>query len=200
MVPADRILADHGSLIGSIGVRLGTIPYYDGVIATEGGLLGGGVTTKNGITYTSITSGRGKDVGSPYRPLTEEEKRVLQKGTDSSYDEFVAHVAKSRNIPERTIRDEMGALIFSNSQAQEFKLIDGTANREEAYAELAKMAGINSIDWKVTRKSDDSSGLAGLLSSQAGVNALAEAKRAGICFPANMVLAYYGDPAALCGR
>ena len=62
------------------------------------------------------------------------------------------------------------------------------------------MAGINSIDWKVTRKSDDSSGLAGLLSSQAGVNALVEAKRAGICFPANMVLAYYGDPAALCGR
>ncbi len=200
MAPADKILADHGSLIGSIGVRLGTIPYYDGVIATDGGLLGGGVTTKNGITYTSITSGRGKDVGSPYRPLTDEEKRVLQQGTDNSYAEFVAHIAKSRNVSEATIRDRMGALIFDNLQAQDFKLIDGTANREEAYAEIAKLAGINSIDWKVTRKGGDGGTLAGLLSSEAGIDAFAAAQRKGICFPSNMVLAYYGDPAALCGR
>jgi protease-4 len=194
MAPANRILADHGSLIGSIGVILGTIEYYDGVIATEGGFLGGGVTTRNGITYTTLSAGRSKDVGSPYRPLTDEEKRILQRGLDDLYAEFVAHVAKHRSLNEATIRDQMGAHIFSNRQAQELGLIDGTASREEAYAELAKLAGITSADWQVVR--EGGGGLFGGAFSKAGDSP----PQSSICFPPNAMLVYYGEPAALCRR
>lgn len=195
MAPATRILADHGSLLGSIGVRLGSIAYYDGLYATDGGLLGGGVTTKNGITVTSITAGRGKDVGSPFRPLTEEEVRVLQKGVDNSYADFVTHVATSRKISESAIRDQMGALVFDNATAQAYGLIDGTANRQEAYTALARAAGFQDDDWQVVREKENNGALAGLLSESASG---ARTASASICFPRNMVLAYYGDPAALC--
>lgn len=196
MVTATTILADHGSLIGSIGVRLGTIPYYDAVVATEGGILGGGVTTTNGITYTSLTAGRGKDVGSPFRRLTPEEVRVLQQGLDNAYGDFIAHVAKSRNIPEATIRDQMGALIFDNKTAQDYRLIDATANREAAYAELAKLAGLTGADWQVVRDDEEGGVLSGLFAK--GDQSPPSAANRSICFPQNMILAYYGEPAALC--
>jgi protease-4 len=198
MVPATKILADHGSLIGSIGVRLGTIPYYDGVMATEGGLLGGGITTRNGISFTTLTAGRSKDVGSPFRPMMDEEKRVFQQGLDNLYTEFVEHVSKSRSIPEATIRDQMGALVFENATAQKYGLIDGTANREESYAELAKLAKLDGQTWRVVRKDEGGSFLGGLLGK--GETNPPEANSQGICFPQNMILAYYGEPSALCKR
>ncbi len=198
MAPATKILADRGSLIGSIGVILGTFPTYNGVIATEGGILGGGVTTKDGITYTTLSAGRGKDVGSPYRPMTDEEKRTLQKGLDNLYTQFVDHVATNRKIEPSFIRNTLGAMIFDNDQAKEFGLIDGTANRQEAYTELASLAKLRPGDWQVVRFSGDRGFLAGIFSKSETKPPAAAALR--ICFPANAMLTYYGDPAALCPR
>ena len=199
MAPANRILADRGSLIGSIGVILGTFPTYNGVIATEGGLLGGGVTTKDGITYTTFSAGRSKDVGSPFRPFTEEEKRVLTTGLENLYTQFVDHVALNRKIDAATIRNTMGALIFDNEQAKQFGLIDGTANRQEAYTELAGLAKITRAgDWKVVRYEDDEGFLATIFSK--GETQAPSAGASKICFPPLTMLTYYGDPGALCPR
>lgn len=202
MVPADRILADHGSLTGSIGVIMGPFVYYDGIVATEGGLLGGGVTTTNGITYEYLTAGRGKDMGSPFRPLSDEERDTLQAGLDDIYASFVAHVSRHRDIPEAQIRNEMGALIYDNSSAEAFGLIDGTANLEDAYAELADMAGILGDDWRVMRI-EDGGGLFGALLEGEVPPAAAEhldALPAEGCVAPGTMLAYYGDPASLCWR
>ena len=199
MAPATKILADHGSLIGSIGVRLGTFVYYDGVTATEGGLLGGGVTTRNGITYTTFSAGRSKDIGSPYRPVTDEERRVLQQGLDNEYANFVTAVATARKIPEATIRDQMGALIFDNKTAKDYGLIDGTATREEAYIELARLAAVSTF--KVVREKESSGLLGGVFGQANGVGGQsAAATPEGICFPQNLVLAYYGEPTELCRK
>ena len=203
MAPATKILADHGSLIGSIGVRLGTFAYYDGVLATEGGLLGGGITTKNGITFTTLSAGRNKDIGSPYRPINDEERQVLQRGLDNEYTNFVNHVSTFRKIPDTVIRDRLGANIFDNKTAQDVGLIDGTANREEAFIELARLANLRPGAFKVVREKSDSGFLSGVFGST-GVNqpqatgALVSAD--GICFPQNLILSYYGEPGALCKR
>ena len=197
MAPADRILADHGSLVGSIGVIMGPFAFYDGVIATEGGLFGGGVTTKNGITQDYITAGRSKDVGNPYRKLTTEERTSLQAGVDTIYAEFVKHVSTNRDISESTIRDTLGAMVFSNAQAQQFGLIDGTASREEAYAEAATLAKIIGTNWQVVREKDSLGGLAGLLADARDSKPPA-AQTVSVCFAPNTALAYYGDVAALC--
>jgi len=202
MAPADRILADHGSLTGSIGVIMGPFTYYDGIVATEGGILGGGVTTTDGITYEYLTAGRGKDMGSPYRPLTDEERDVLQAGLDDIYGQFVAHVSRERDIPEATIRNEMGALIYDNAAAEEFGLIDGTASLQDAYAELARMAGVAADDWRVMRI-EDGGGLFGALLEGDVPPAAAEhldALPAESCLSRGMIVAYYGDPAGLCWR
>lgn len=199
MAPANRILADHGSIIGSIGVILGPIAYYDGVTATEGGILGGGVTTRNGIEYTNITGGRGKDMGSPYRRLTDEERTVLQTSINNSYDEFVRHIAANRNIAENVIRERIGALIYDNATAQSFGLIDGTAGRRQAFEEAAKLANLSGNDWQAV-KAEGAGGLWSALFSAAGLPAPAAAAPASqsVCFPRNLVLAFYGDPTALC--
>ncbi|MEZ5232133.1 MAG: S49 family peptidase [Acidimicrobiales bacterium] len=107
MAGADSIVADHGTLVGSIGVIFGPINEYDNVIATEGGLLGGGVETTGGITEYYITAGTGKDLGNPYRPRTDDERKVLQQGVDNNYNALVQHVAAGRGIDEAAIRDKL---------------------------------------------------------------------------------------------
>lgn len=199
MAGADLILADHGSLLGSIGVTMGAFEYWDGLIATEGGLFGGGVTTSGGIEFQPITAGRGKDMGAPYRRLTDEERRVLQQGVDNAYADFVQLVSDGRGIPESDIREKIGALVYDNKTAEDLGLIDGTANRHEAYAEAARLAGLEGDNWQVVREK----GGAGIFSGLFGLGrddkpeATVDSTR-GICFPANTILAYYGDVIALC--
>ncbi len=196
MAPANFILADHGSLLGSIGVTMGAFQYWDGLIATEGGLFGGGVTTENGIVFQPITAGRSKDVGAPYRRLTAEETAVLQESVNNIYDDFVAHVATARKISESTIRNDIGAMVLGNEQAQAYGLIDGTANRQQAYAKTAELAGLSLHNWKVVRDKGDSSLFGGILGKSTAKEPASADSR--ICFPTHAVLAYYGDPLELC--
>ena len=197
MAPADLILADHGSLLGSIGVTMGAFEYWDGLYATEGGLFGGGVTTRDGIEFQAITAGRGKDMGAPYRRLTNEEVRVLQAGVDNAYADFVRHVSESRGITESEIREKIGALVYDNKTAQELKLIDGTANREEAYAEAARLAGLGASNWQVVRDEGGEGLFGGLWGRFRGEEPAVQAGT-GVCFPPYTVLLYHGDLNALC--
>jgi len=204
MAPADLILADYGSLVGSIGVTMGAVEYWDGIFATEGGILGGGVTTRNGIVFQPITAGRSKDVGAPYRPLTEQEKAELQRGVENEYAEFVRYVAAKRQIPEATIRDRIGAMVYDNATAQELGLIDETGDRLEAYARAAALAGLEAGKFRVIRETGGGwswSRLLGKLGFGGGDGSPApSAGPTRICFPAHAILAYYGDPVALCAR
>lgn len=196
MAGADQIYADTGTLVGSIGVILGPIQYYDGLTAQDGGAFVGGVETENGIKSEFITGGRGKDMGSPYRPLTPEERAVLQTGVNTAYDQFVRRVSQARDIPEQIIRDQIAAFIYGEVQAQELGLIDGIANQQEAYSSLADLAGLRDGDFKVVREKS-STGLFTGLFSKAVENGV-EVPTEGICFSPNEMLAYYGDPRTLC--
>jgi protease-4 len=84
-------------LIGSIGVIGGILTYFDNPVALDGGLLGGGIVTKNGIQQTVISAGRGKDLGNPFRKPTEEELQVLRQGVNYEYNQFVQLVGTSKN-------------------------------------------------------------------------------------------------------
>lgn len=207
MVPADEIVADHGSMIGSIGVTIGPFQRYRDVTATEGGILGGGVTTQGGIEEFYITAGRDKDFGNPFRDMSPGERDVLQRGIDNAYTEFVDHVADHRGIPANVIRDDFGAHIFDNKLAEENKLIDGTMGIDEAFRHFAESAGLDPADTKVVAPSQPSF-LDTLLSSdtrrpgealpvvpQQGVRSVTAAA---ICGPGVTVLAYHGNPVGVC--
>lgn len=203
MVGATRIYADHGSLIGSIGVLGPQLLFYNKPVATDGGLLGSGIVTQEGIEHTIISAGRGKDLGNPFRRATDEEIATLTRGVEAEYDAFVEHVATRRKIEPSTIRDRMGAMVFDNATAQQYGLIDGTASRDEAIARLADLAKVPK-DFQVVRPQEGEAGmLRRLLTSTFGgeapsAGAPMQALRTEVCSSVRMALAYYGDPAALC--
>ncbi len=212
MAGADAIYADHGTLVGSIGVIFGPFQTFNDVTAIDGGLLGGGVTTEGGIEFEFLTAGRSKDLGNPYRPMTDEERAVLQEGLDNAYADFVAHVSAGRDLPESEIERELGALIYGEHQALANGLIDGIANRDTTYAMAADLAGLaDGQTWGVERLDAPGAGLLSLLAGPLGVDGADGADDGGqagvtsgldarhpLCLGTGTVLAYHGDPTRLC--
>lgn len=192
---ADKVFADHGSSIGSIGVLMGPFEYYDTVVATNGGLFGGGVITQNGIQSTYLTAGKSKDVGNPYRKLTAEETAILQKTVNNEYDGFVRYVSQRRAISETAIRNQIGAMIYDTKSAAELRLIDSVGSRQQAYDALAEAAKVP--DYTVIREYYEP-GLADILLG--AINRKPQPKAADLCALTRGILAYHGDITAWCAR
>ncbi len=209
MASSDEILADHGSLVGSIGVIFGPFSRYTNVTATDGGLLGTGVTTSGGITQYYLSQGTAKDFGNPYRDMTPEERQVYEAGLANEYTGFVDFVATHRKIPADTIRNELGAYMFDNARAQQHGLIDGTANIDQAYRRAAELNGLDPAQVKVQQPAAPST-VNQLLGAENRIPGSAPAAgvdgqgrpvvTAQLCVGAPGVLAYHGDPSPLCGR
>lgn len=197
---ADSIIADAGTGIGSIGVISGPYQYFDGVKAVDGGLLGQGVITENGISSTYITAGDSKDLGNPFRKLTKTELESLQQTVNHEYDRFVSHVASQRELDPEVIRHTIKALVYDPASAQSLGLIDSEGSREAAYAATAKLAGIADNEYQVVTEPDSSSWLTSLVSSLTGLKLpQAQAPANGAwCSRASLVLALHGDVANIC--
>lgn len=203
MAGADDIVADHGSLVGSIGVIMGPFQRFRDVTGIQGSLLQPGVETEGGITEEYLTRGRGKDLGNPFRDMTPEERAVLEGGLEREYRAFVEWVAEARGIPPQTIIDELGAFVFDGYTAVDRGLVDRVLGRDEAYRRAAEMNGADPADTRVDRLVGP-----GLLDSllavrapgaQTGANAVeVEPGRSVVCTGAPLVLAYHGDLSAAC--
>jgi protease IV len=201
MAGADQIVADHGSLVGSIGVVMGPFSRFRDVTGIPGTLLEPGVTTEGGITEEYFTRGRGKDFGNPYRDITEEERAVLGAGLDREYGEFVAWVSQARGIPAQTIVDELGAFVFDGYTAVDRGLVDRVLGREEAYRYAAEMNGVDPDDTRVDRIVGPGflESFLGANSPVGGIGAEAvEPGRSVVCTGAPLVLAYHGELATAC--
>ena len=201
MAGADQIVADHGSLVGSIGVVMGPFQRFRDVTAIPGSLLEPGVTTEGGITEESLTRGRGKDFGNPYRDITEEERAVLGAGLDREYGEFVGWVSQARGIPAQTIVDELGAFVYDGYTAVDRGLVDRVLGRDEAYRYAAEMNGADPDDTRVDRIVGPGF-LESFLAANAPVDGVGEVAgepgRSVVCTGSPLVLAYHGELAAAC--
>ncbi len=205
IVGADKIYADYGSLVGSIGVLGPTLQFYNKPVAVNGGLFGGGITTQNGIEQTIISAGRGKDLGNPFRRPTAEELQALKSGVETEYNIFVDHVAKARKIKPEVIRNQMGAMIFDNQAAQKFGLIDGTLGKAAALNTLATQAKLGDDFQLVRTKPETTSLLSQLLGARLAQPTETQAKIAQeqvtqeVCaMTQQRSLVYYGDVRNLC--
>ena len=192
---ADKVYADDGSEVGSIGVIMGPFEYYNTVLSEDSGLLGGGVVTQNGIQSVTITAGRSKDIGSPYRKLTAQEIQTLQQSVNNEYDGFVGYVSKHRGIPEDTIRNTIGAMIYDPKTALDLKLIDGSSSRDGTYDALAQAAGIQG-NYQVIREQYS----AGLVSALVGAvtHKVVPTATFDTCSLTQVALAYHGDTSSWC--
>lgn len=126
---ADRIFASPGTLTGSIGVVM--------QLANIEGLL-----KKVGVEYVVVKAGAYKDVGNFARPMTPEERRILQSLLDDVYDQFIGAVAEGRGLDPQAVRGFAEGRIFSGRQAQTLKMVDELGGLEDAVLAAAKMAGL----------------------------------------------------------
>ncbi len=108
---ADTIFANPGTITGSIGVITSYLNFYE-------------LFNKIGIKGITIKAGEYKDIGNPTRPLTEEEKKILQALLNDSYNQFLTDVSKGRNTPRTKIASLAKGLIYTGIQAKKVGLVD----------------------------------------------------------------------------
>lgn len=200
MAGADKIIADHGTFIGSIGVIMGPITTYQDVVS-ESGLLGEGVETRGGIVKEYFSRGKGKDFGNPYRPPTDEERAVYGQGLDNEYAKFVKHVSDNREIPENVIRDDIGAYLYGPTVAAQKKLIDDVMGQDEAFKNAAELMGADPSSTHVVRVKTPGmlASLLGAKTTQSDSSEGRQKKTPVLCTQGPTVLAWHGDPKPLCG-
>jgi len=126
---ADRIVANPGTLTGSIGVKM--------EFANLEKLL-----EKIGVRGMVIKAGEYKDMGSPFREMTDHEKMLLQWVIDDVHSQFIEAVAKGRNLPEADVKAIADGRIFTGRQALHLKLVDQLGDLEDSILIAAELAGI----------------------------------------------------------
>ncbi|MGM0414035.1 MAG: signal peptide peptidase SppA [Bacillota bacterium] len=129
---ADRIVAQPGTMTGSIGV---ITTFYD-----PDGLL-----DNLGIDRETVQSGEHKDMFS--RTLTDEEREKMQTLSDEAYGQFINHIAEGRNMEEDDILPYATGEIFLGSQALEYNLVDSLGGRNEALKIAGELSGIEDPEY-----------------------------------------------------
>jgi len=126
---ADRIVANQGTLTGSIGVIM--------QFHTAEGLL-----EKIGIGTETVKSGLMKDVGNYSRSMSEREKSMLQGLVNDTYEQFIEAVAIGRGMEVEEVRDFADGSIFTGLMAYNMGLVDTLGGLHEAKYLLAELAEI----------------------------------------------------------
>ena len=125
----DRIIANPGTLTGSIGVIM--------EMANFEGLL-----KKIGVEGVVIKSGRFKDVGSPLRKMSDEERKLLQSVMDDVHHQFIQAVADGRSLELSDVEPLADGRIFTGRQAKEARLVDELGDLDDAIHIAADIAGM----------------------------------------------------------
>ena len=137
---ADRIIAQEGSLTGSIGVIMSFMDYHN--------LL----ANKLAINPVVIKSGKYKDMGSSMRAMTQEEKELMQDIIDDSYSQFVSAIEQGRvlrtdnysvtktELSKDNLKNYADGRIFTGRQAQKLGFVDALGDVDTAKEMIEKMA------------------------------------------------------------
>ena len=126
----DKIYANPTTLTGSIGVYM---PYSNWEELYK----------KIGIRQEKIKSGVHKDILSNDRPMTEEERVILQTMVDEIYQGFVEVVAEGRHLDIETVKKIADGRVYTGKQAKELGLVDEMGNLYDAIDGTAQMVGIH---------------------------------------------------------
>ncbi len=129
-LPANVIYAEGGTITGSIGVIVQKLDVQE-------------LANKIGVKLEVVKTGKYKDILNPFRPLTEDEKKLLLQLEESVLEQFKTAVVENRKGKLKVdINQIADGRIFSGAQAKELGLIDKIGNLEDAINEAARLAGI----------------------------------------------------------
>ncbi|MBF0542027.1 MAG: signal peptide peptidase SppA [Nitrospirae bacterium] len=139
--PASKIIANPGTLTGSIGVIM-ELPNLKGFME------------KIGVKNDVIKSGRYKDLASIFRGIGDEERGILQNVLDDVHEQFIQAVASGRKMPYEKVKGLADGRIFTGRQALALGLVDSIGDFQFAVKETGKLAGIKG-EPKIVSKKDE---------------------------------------------
>ena len=137
--PANKIIANPGTITGSIGVIM-EVPNVKGLM------------DKIGVTTEVIKSGKHKDLASPFRGIGKEEREILQGVMDDVHAQFIAAVSEGRKMPIDKVREIADGRIFSGRQAIKAGLVDELGDLDYSIKAAARMVGIKGEPEVITKK------------------------------------------------
>lgn len=129
---ADTIVANPGTLTGSIGV------IFEFPVVQE-------LFKKIGVKFEVVKRGELKEVGTSFRSMTQEERDLLQSVIDDTYNQFVDAVKEGRGLEREKILELADGRVFTGRQAKELGLIDELGDIEDAVKIAGKMGNIEGI-------------------------------------------------------
>ncbi len=132
---ADSIIAEPNTITGSIGI-FAVLPNMQKLF-----------NDKLGITFDGVKTGKFADLGDVSRPLSPEEKALLQKSVNHGYDDFTKAVANGRGKTQKYIDSIGQGRVWTGSQALKIGLVDRLGNIKDAVQSAAKKANIK--DYKI---------------------------------------------------
>ena len=126
----DAIVADAGTLTGSIGVIMQT-----GNVSE--------LLKKIGLQGVTLKAGQYKDIGSPLREMSADERRLLEDLLENVHTQFIAAVAKGRKLSVDRVRALADGRVYSGEQARDLQLVDQLGGLRDAVELAAQRAGIS---------------------------------------------------------
>ena len=118
-VAADQIYANPGTLTGSIGVIMQLANFEQ-------------LMKKVGVDYVVVKAGQFKDIGNLGRPMSPDERRVLQALLDDVHGQFIGAVAAGRKLEREEVVRFADGRVFSGAQAKDLKMVDALGGLEDA--------------------------------------------------------------------
>jgi protease IV len=126
---SDKIFADQGSIVGSIGVIAQWVNYGDLLKWAK-------------LKDVVIKTGEFKDTGNPARDLTPSEQAYMQSLIDNMFGQFIQAVADGRGLKYDDVKSFANGKVWTGEQAKSMKLIDTVGDFETAVSDTAKSVGI----------------------------------------------------------
>ena len=126
---ADRIVANPGTITGSIGVIMGFTNYQE-------------LLRKIGLFPVVVKSGKYKDIGSPVRKMKPEEKKILQDFARKIHRQFIKDIVEGRKMDLAKVEALADGRIFTGEESKELGLVDRLGNFEDAIEWAGRLGGI----------------------------------------------------------
>ena len=126
---SDKIYADSGSIVGSIGVIAQWVNYGDLLKWAK-------------LKDVVLKTGEFKDTGKPARDLTPNEQAYMQSLIDNMFGQFVKAVSDGRDMKYDDVKSIANGKVWTGEQAASMRLIDGVGDFETAVSDTAKSVGI----------------------------------------------------------
>lgn len=126
---ADVIVADTLSMTGSIGVTASYLEFSE-------------LMEEYGVTYVPLKEGELKDIASPFKKISVNERKILEEKIKKVYDVFVEDVALNRNLTVENVEEIATGIYYLGGEAKELGLIDVIGFKQQAIDEVKKIANI----------------------------------------------------------